>query len=221
MTQNSHDISVNSFIWEELYKQGKSNLSYPNSFLVSLSHHLLDPVQHRKVLDYGFGAGANLIFFARRGFAVSGAEVSKSALDIVRKKLSDEKLEADLRIITKDHIPFDDNSFDAVIAWQVLYYNTWETLNRAVTEINRVLRQGGTFIGTMAAPGDVSQLNSRPLGNSLYESNVPGQERAIILIVDKDQLPKCFPNKILKIGSFSQSFEGIPTSNHWVLSYGK
>lgn len=77
-SQNKDQRGVNSRVWEGLYKQGKSNLQYPNSFLVSLSHHLLDPAKHRNVLDYGFGAGANLIFLARRGFAVSGAEVSKA-----------------------------------------------------------------------------------------------------------------------------------------------
>jgi len=221
MTQHDHDKNVNSLIWEDLYKQGKSNLSYPNSFLVSLSHHLLNPAKQRRVLDYGFGTGANLIFMARRGFEVYGAEVSKSAVEIVKVKLSGENLHADLRIIPDNRIPYDDDFFDVVIAWQVLYYNTWETLHQAVQEINRVLRSGGIFIGTMAAPGDVSHLNSTPLGNSLYASNVPGQESAIVLIVDKDQLPQCFPSKPLRTGHFVQSFEGIPTGCHWVVSYEK
>jgi SAM-dependent methyltransferase len=221
MTPTSSDNSVNAQIWEDLYRQGKSNLNYPNSFLVSLSHHLLDPAKHHRILDYGFGTGANLIFLARRGFELYGAEVSQSALDIVQKKLGAEKLQADLRIIHDNKVPFDDNSFDVVIAWQVLYYNTWETLHEAVREINRVLRPGGIFIGTMAAPGDVSQVNSKPLGNGLYQSNVPGQERATVLIVDKDHLQHCFPDKWLRIGNFTQSFEGIPTGSHWVVSYEK
>ena len=221
MTQQANNVNINSRIWEDLYRQGKSNLSYPNSFLVSLSHHLLNPAKQRRVLDYGFGTGANLIFFAHRGFEICGAEVSNSAVEIVKAKLIRENLHADLRIINDSQIPFDDNSFDAVIAWQVLYYNTWETLHQAVQEINRVLRSGGIFIGTMAAPGDVSHQNSKPLGNSLYTSNVPGQENAIILIVDKDQLPLCFLNKPLRTGHFVQSFEGIPTGCHWVVSYEK
>jgi SAM-dependent methyltransferase len=221
MTPTDPDNGVNVQIWEDLYRQGKSNLNYPNSFLVSLSHHLLNPATHHRVLDYGFGTGANLIFLARRGFELSGAEVSKSALDIVQSKLGAEMLHADLRLMQEDKLPFGDNSFDGVIAWQVLYYNNWETLHQAVREIDRVLRPGGIFIGTMAAPGDVSQVNSTPLGNDLYRSNVPGQERAKILIVDKDRLAHCFPDRKLRTGRFTQSFEGLPTGSHWVLSYEK
>jgi SAM-dependent methyltransferase len=182
---------------------------------------LFNPAKQRRVLDYGFGTGANLIFFAHRGFEVYGAEVSKSAVEIVTNKLSGQNLHADLRIIHDNRIPFDDDFFDVVVAWQVLYYNTWESLRQAVKEINRVLRSGGIFIGTMAAPGDVSHLNSKPLGNSLYSSNVSGQESAVVLIVDEDQLPQVFPGKSLKTGRFVQSFEGIPTGRHWVVSYEK
>jgi SAM-dependent methyltransferase len=221
MTQNNHDSSVNARIWEDLYRQGKANLAYPNSVLVSLSYHLLDPSRNRRLLDYGFGAGANLLFFVRRGFDVCGVEVSKSAVDIVADKLRVEKLHADLKIIEQDRVPFEDAAFDAVIAWQVLYYNTWETLHRAIAEIDRILRPGGIFIGTMAAIGDISQQNSSPLGDGLYQSSVPGQENAVLLVVDKDQLPRCFPGKVLKIGSFSQSFEGMASGCHWVISYRK
>lgn len=213
------DISMT--IWEDLYSRGKSVLNYPNSFLVSLSYHLFDMQNHRRVLDFGFGSGANLVFLAQRGFEVSGVEVSASAVEIVRQKLLTEELEADLKIIKDQTIPFADNSFDAVIAWQVLYYNTWDTLKKAAEEIDRVLRPGGLFLGTMAAPGDISHASSKSLGDGLYESQVPGQEGAIVLIVGEDELSRCFPGKRLKIGSFNQAFDGSFDSRHWVVSYEK
>jgi SAM-dependent methyltransferase len=212
---------ISATIWENLYSQGKSLLNYPNSFLVSLSYHLLELQKHRRVLDFGFGSGANLVFLVHRGFEVSGVEVSKSAVEMVRQKLLAENLEADLRTIHNRVIPFDDNSFDAVIAWQVLCYNTWETLKKAIEEIDRVLKPGGLFLGTMAAPGDASHVRSKLLGDSLYESQISGQEGAIILIVGEEELSRCFPGKNIKIGSFNQSYEGLLDSRHWVISYEK
>jgi SAM-dependent methyltransferase len=221
MKQNPQDTNINCRVWEDVYKQGKSNLSYPNSFLVSLSHHLFNPAKQRRVLDYGFGTGANLISLAHRGFEVCGVEVSETAAEIVNAKLKAQNLEADLRIGRDNRIPYDDEFFDIVLAWQVLYYNTWETLRPAVKEIDRVLRSGGIFLGTMAAPGDASHLHSTPQGNDLYISNIVGQEGATILIVAKDQLPEIFPGRSLKTGQFIQAFDGIPTNCHWVVSYEK
>jgi SAM-dependent methyltransferase len=221
MNHDPQETNINSRVWEDVYKQGKSNLNYPNSFLVSLSHHLFNPAKQRRVLDYGFGTGANLISLAHRGFEVSGVEVSETAVEIVNAKLKAQNLKADLRITSNNRIPHDDGFFDIVVAWQVLYYNTWETLRPAVKEIDRVLRPGGIFLGTMAAPGDASHLHSKPLGNSVYVSNIAGQEGATLLIVDKDQLPQIFSKKSLKTGQFIQSFEGLATNSHWVVSYEK
>ena len=74
---------------------------------------------------------------------VSGVEVSRSAINIVRGRLKKERLSAELKLFKGSQLPYNDNVFDVVIAWQVLDYNTWDSLKLAVKEIDRVLRPGG------------------------------------------------------------------------------
>jgi SAM-dependent methyltransferase len=211
-------VRINAGIWENLYGQGKGLLQYPSESLVRLSYGLLDPQQHAQVLDYGFGAAANLIHLARRGFLMSGVEVSASAVEIAGKRCADAGVSADLRLGAGGKLPFDDGRFDAVLAWQVLYYNTWETMRSAMREIERVLRPGGRFIGTMAAVGDASQVHARPVGDCEYISMVEGQEDARVLIVDSGDLQRCFPDRKISVGEFHYQF-GALRSRHFIVTY--
>ncbi|PIQ55542.1 MAG: hypothetical protein COW02_02885 [Comamonadaceae bacterium CG12_big_fil_rev_8_21_14_0_65_59_15] len=213
-------VQSNSKVWEGIYSQGKGLLSYPNESLVRLTYGLLRPELHKQILDYGFGAAANLIHLARRGFAMSGVEVSPSANDIAKKRCAQENIQVDLRLFVGGTLPFDDASFDAVIAWQVLYYNNWESFFTAIREIERVLRPRGVFIGTMAGVGDISHQMGKPLGDCEYISGVPGQEGAHLLIVEKEDLQRCFPNRLITVGEFYYQFDAAQ-SRHFIVSYQK
>lgn len=213
-------VQSNSKVWEDIYSQGKGMLSYPNESLVRLTYGLLRPELHKQVLDYGFGAAANLIHLARRGFAMTGVEVSPSANVIAKKRCAQENIQADLQLFAGGKLPFEDASFDAVIAWQVLYYNNWESFFSSVREIERVLRPRGIFIGTMAGVGDVSHQMGKPLGDCEYISGVLGQEGAHLLIVDKNDLQRCFPDRSLTTGEFYYQF-GESMSRHFIVTYQK
>lgn len=212
-------FDVTKDIWEDLYKGGHK-LSYPNDVFVRITHRLLDPATHPRALDYGCGSGENLIHLARRGFQMTGADVSASALHTTGARLGDAGLSADLQLIEGATLPFDDASFDVVMAWQVLTYNDWDSLPLALAELDRILRPGGVFIATFSAPGDFMQQDGKALGNGLYQLQSRGQEGALIMIVEEAQIPGLFPGKALKTGWFGFEFDGIP-SRHWIVSYAK
>jgi SAM-dependent methyltransferase len=213
-------VQSNSKVWEDIYSQGKSVLIYPNESMVRLSYGLLNPESHKRVLDYGFGTAANLIHLARRGFSMTGLEVSASALEIAEKRCATENINANLRLFSGSEIPFEAHTFDAVIAWQVLYYNSWTSFYAAMDEIGRVLRPGGIFIGTLAGVGDVSHRMSKLVGDCEYISGVPGQEGAHLLIVDEEDLPRCFPGQKIRTGEFTYDFDGSK-SRHFIVTYQK
>lgn len=212
-------LEITRDIWEPLY-QGGHKLSYPNDVFVRITHGLLDSASHPRVLDFGCGSGENLLHLARRGFRMTGGDISSSALDTTRRRLDEAGLDADLRVIEGQQLPFDDAAFDAVVAWQMLTYNDWETLPQMLSELDRVLRPGGRFLATLSAPGDYMEKNGRSLGNGLYELQDRGQEGAIIMIVDEDRIPACFPGIQIETGWFGHEFRGVP-SRHWIVSYEK
>jgi hypothetical protein len=56
------------------------------------------------------------------------------------------------------------------------------------------------------------------LGDSLFESRVPGQEGCTMLCVEENELPRCFPNRTLMTGSTSFKFRDRH-SKLWIISY--
>jgi cyclopropane fatty-acyl-phospholipid synthase-like methyltransferase len=207
-------------IWDALYERNEGALAYPNDTLVRVVHRTLDLQKHRKVLDYGFGAGSNMVHLIQRGHEMYGVEASAVATRKLNDRLAASGLSANLKSTIDSTIPFEDNQFDAVVAWEVLSYNDWSTLSQAVREIERVLKPGGTFLGTITAVGDFSQTHSISLGDGLCQSTVPGQEGCTVICIEEDQLGRCFPGRNLTTGYTSFQF-GERHSKVWIVSFEK
>jgi SAM-dependent methyltransferase len=206
-------------VWEKLYAGGHV-MSYPSDVFVRLTHRLISPDRHPKALDYGFGSGQNLLHLGRRGFKLWGLEVSESAVKTARGRLEAAGLQGELALIKDEKLPFADGFFDVVVPWQVLNYNTWESLRRVVKELDRVLRPGGFLIAAINAPGDYQQTHSEPLGDCLYRLTSSTQAGLVTLVPERDRLKDVFPGYPLNIGSFSYSYEDNE-ERYWIVTYEK
>jgi SAM-dependent methyltransferase len=98
-----------------------------------------------RVLDCGCGTGANLVMLGEFGRAM-GFDVSMRGLEYA---LTYGQRRVAQALITR--IPFKDNQFDLVTAFDVLYCLTEQDEAVAVAEMFRVLRPGGTLIVNVAA----------------------------------------------------------------------
>jgi SAM-dependent methyltransferase len=95
----------------------------------------------KDVLEIGVGVGSDFIRFVRAGARATGVDLTEHAIDLVRRRLELEGLEADLRQADAERLPFADASFDIVYSWGVLHH-TPDT-DRAIAEAQRVLKPGG------------------------------------------------------------------------------
>lgn len=212
---------LNGSIWRRLYSEGQGDLRYPNDVLVRLGARLFGESKNRRVLDFGFGTGANLLHFADRGFEMHGVEISENALSRTKQKLTAGGHSADLHLIgAGEALPYADCHFQIVYAWQVLYYSDPAGWMSTVRELERVTEEGGLILVATAAPGDVSQVQAEPLGDHTYRSRVPGQEGCILTIPDRQSLAGFFPRHTLEIGEFGFQF-GATSTRHWIVSYRK
>jgi hypothetical protein len=105
----------------------------------------LDGVHDPRILDCGFGTGANLVMLGEYGRAF-GFELSPCGLEYARSYGEDRILRASIT-----HIPFQDDVFDLVTIFDVLYSLSEEEEAAAVAEALRVLRPGGMVIVNVAA----------------------------------------------------------------------
>ena len=87
-------------------------------------------------LNVGAGQGSFSRLLSTRGFAVTSAEVSRAAVDVLRRRAPGEVVEADAA-----SLPFPDETFDVLVLGEVLEH--LEDDVAALREGRRVLRSGG------------------------------------------------------------------------------
>lgn len=100
-----------------------------------------------KILDIATGTGDLAINLNRTGAKqIIGLDISPGMLAVGKEKVTEKKLDQTIEMVLGDseNLPFEDNTFDAItVAFGV---RNFENLEKGLTEINRVLKPGGTFV---------------------------------------------------------------------------
>ena len=100
--------------------------------------------QGKSLLEVGCGAGIDLVRFARAGAIVTGIDLSTTAIELARKNIEQNGLNANLCVMNGESMQFPDNSFDVVYAHGVLQYTA--NIEKMMAEIHRVVKPGGEII---------------------------------------------------------------------------
>ncbi|QLE54664.1 class I SAM-dependent methyltransferase [Nostoc sp. TCL26-01] len=95
-------------------------------------------------LEPGIGTGLNMMPLVRRGYFVTGIDISSEMLDQFRRKF--DVVPPNLQLINADasQLPFADNSFDVVLTVHMLH--TVVNWRNFLDDINRVLKPGGFYL---------------------------------------------------------------------------
>jgi putative AdoMet-dependent methyltransferase len=99
-------------------------------------------VSHKlRVLDVGIGTGKLAQFFEDQGAKISGIDLSEVMIDKCRELHPD----YDLRLGTFQQVPFQDDTFDAVVSSFCFHEVPPAERLTACREVYRVIRKGGYF----------------------------------------------------------------------------
>jgi len=126
--------------WFKLHSDFKHQPKYPSSDLVRFVFKNFP--RGGKILDLGCGAGRHLKFLAENGFETYGVDYSQNGLKASEILLSQHSLKAELSLASADDLPFEDEFFDGVLCYGILYYNPKDLILKAAKEIFRVLKKG-------------------------------------------------------------------------------
>ena len=159
-----------------------------------------------RLLDAGCGGGGASVLAAQRGTVVSGLDASPPLIEIAGDRVAD----GDFRVGDLEALPFDDESFDAVIAANSIQYA--EDRIAAVRELGRVATpEAHIAIGLFGPPEAVDfrvvfaairdAMPEPPPGEGPFELSRPGAleeliEGAGLSVVDTDEvtLPFTYPD---------------------------
>jgi ubiquinone/menaquinone biosynthesis C-methylase UbiE len=143
--------------WDSLFA-GRAWGQYPPEELVRfLARTFPDKAARRgmRALEVGCGGGANLWLLAREGFQIAGIDGSSHAVRMTKEKLRSEGLAMpsdDLKVGNFASLPWQDQSFDAVVDIEAISANVMSTIQATIAEGFRVLKPGGWFFSKMFGP---------------------------------------------------------------------
>ena len=117
-------------------------------------------IKNGRILELGCGPGKLWYKNKERidkSLNIILSDFSKSMLKIAKDKLEDIDHNFIYREINAEDIPYEDNSFDIVIAQHMIYFVP--DIEKALREIRRVLLPGGTLYVTANSCESMSELN--------------------------------------------------------------
>ena len=106
----------------------------------------------KDILDVGCGFGRNCIYLAKHGFNLSGFDLSEYSVAQTLEKAKAQNVTLG-KFVVADMLsfPFGDNSFDALLAMNVISHTDLQGFKQVLSEIKRVLKPGGEAYFTLGS----------------------------------------------------------------------
>ena len=134
-----------------------------------------------RFVELGCGAGANVWYLAREGFAVCGIDVSPTAIERAREYLATDGLSADLRAGDAAEVlcAFPDAHFDCVVDVGCIQCNTLAEARAIVREATRGLKPGGRCFSLLHHPESHGYATGREMEPGTYTDIEVGQLKGL------------------------------------------
>lgn len=136
--------------WELIDKDDTYwNTPAPDMYFFS---HVWQEKKFKSFLDIGCGFGRNSIFMAKNGFEVSGFDLSEVSVNNTRENAEKQNVHFQQLVVSDMlNFPFDDNSFDCMLALNVISHTDIKGFQQILNEIKRVLKPGGEIYFTVGS----------------------------------------------------------------------
>jgi SAM-dependent methyltransferase len=135
------------------------------------------------VLEIGFGNGSFLAYAKRNNWNISGTEVNSALVEVAIRHGFNAIYAEDLRA-------FPDNTFDLVVAFDVLEHLSQENIAAYMAEVQRILNDKGVFVarfpngdspfGLRAQNGDITHVTAIGSGKVRYFAAAANMELEFI-----------------------------------------
>ena len=155
-------------------------------------------IKSGKVLDIGVGEGRNALFLAKKGFEVTGIDISKEAVDKFLKFAKKENL--DVKGIVSDIVDFDFNqNYDVIICVATLHLVSKDKVIETIKKIKNYTKNNGINLITVFTKKDIEY-----------------KEYPDLYFFDENELKELYKDwQILEYGNYTKNeTHGKPHKHH-------
>ncbi len=162
-------------------------------------------------LDLGCGLGRHTLLFSKAGFNVSAFDLSEEAILSTKSALKKQGLKAQCKQGDMLHMPYKDETFDAILSYNVISHTDTEGVNNIIKEIYRILKPNGEIFLTLCSKNTwafkqkewpLVDKNTRIRKDDSPEYNVPH------FYADYKLILKLFKNfEIIKVSEVKDFFD--------------
>lgn len=122
----------------------------------------------RRALDLGCGVGRHSILLAELGWQTHALDGSANGIAHLKREAAARNLMVDAQTGLMTDLPFDDETFDYVLAFNVIYHGDISVVDRTLNEIRRVMKPSGSFQCTMLSKRNQNYGKGREVGPDSY-----------------------------------------------------
>ena len=152
-----------------------------------------------RILDLGAGVGRHALALARLGHSIEAVDAAPVGLAVIDRQAQQEALPVTTHLGSMTDLPLPDASCDHVLSWNVIYHGDETVVRASIAEIRRVLKPGGTFLGTM--------LSARRL--PVEQALMPGREISRNTWVFDGEGDKVHPHYFCNASDLLELFHGF------------
>lgn len=138
-------------IWDYFQNEGLESFDGSGGRLGYIIKHI---ERGERILNIGIGSGYLEETALRKHIDVYSLDPSKRAIEGIQQRFN---FGDKAKVGYSQNIPFENSMFDVVVMSEVLEHLPDDTLSLTLSEVYRVLRDGGRLIGTVPARENLSQ----------------------------------------------------------------
>lgn len=132
----------------------RENVDFTSSWIVRvLASTALSLVPGLRALDLGSGDGEDTELLVNAGCHVTALDFSESALARVAARTPGARL---VKHLLPAPLPFEDGSFEVVVAGLSLHYFGWADTVSLISDIRRLIQPSGVLVWRVNATGDLN-----------------------------------------------------------------